>query len=447
VFSPGFARAALKFVGQEEQDMSSATAALAVDGGEPFVKEPLPGALLGVTEVGDEEIAAVTKVLKRQTIFRFLNENASSESAQLEAAYRRFCGVKHALAVGGGGTCALISALVGLDVASGDEVIVPGYTYIASAAACLSVGAIPVLAEIDESLTIDVADVEKRITPYTRAIMPVHMRGTPCDMDALMDLARRRGLKVLEDCAQANGGTYHGRPLGSIGEAGAFSLQHYKIITAGEGGVVTTDDENVYRRAAMKHDSAMHFWQKDAVGETFAGENFRMCEMRAALGLVQFGRMPALLERCRRTKKRLREKTAGLKHLRLQPLPCAEGDCGITFIFFLDDAQQAQRFSNALAAEGVPNGTIYNKQIPDRHIYSCWDYVMEKRTSDHTGWPWTAAHRPIEYRPDMLPRTLDILGRCISIGLSQHWTDRHADLVAGAVGKVHDALAAKGQLG
>jgi 8-amino-3,8-dideoxy-alpha-D-manno-octulosonate transaminase len=420
---------------------------LAIDGGPPTIVEPLPGPLLGVTEIGDAEIAAVTRVLRRTTMFRFVNDPSISEAAQLEARYRELCGVPYALAIGGGGTGALICALVGLGIGSGDEVIVPGYTYIATAAACLVVGAIPVLAEIDASLTIDPTDVESKITPHTRAVIPVHMRGTTCDMDAVMDVARRRGLLVLEDCAQANGGRYRGRAVGAIGHAGAFSLQHYKIITAGEGGMVTTRDERVYRRAAIRHDSAMQFWRDGEDWESFAGENFRMSELHAALGLAQFDRLEGILDRCRAVKKQLRAMTSGLSRIRQQPLPCADGDCGIAFAFFLDRPVDARRFSEALTAEGVPNATIYNKLIPDRHIYCAWDYVMEKRTSDPTGWPWTAARREIAYHPEMLPRTLDILGRCIAIGISQHWTDRHVELVASAIHKVHDRLWTRDETG
>jgi 8-amino-3,8-dideoxy-alpha-D-manno-octulosonate transaminase len=296
------------------------------------------------------------------------------------------------------------------------------------------------MAEVDQSLTIDAADAERKITPYTRAIIPVHMRGSVCDMDAIMAVAGRHDLKVLEDVAQANGGAFRGRPLGSIGQAGAFSLQHFKIITAGEGGVLVTDDAEVYRRAAIKHDSAMQFWRDDADWPSFAGENYRMCELRAALGLAQFERMAGILQQTRRIKQRLIDLTADLPAIEQQTLHDAAGDCGVAFAFFLGTADLARRFAEALNAEGVPAGTIYNKQIPDRHIYHAWDYVLDKRTSDHTGWPWSAAHREVRYSPDMCPQTLDVLGRCITIGLNQHWTDEHAELVAEAIRKVHDAL-------
>lgn len=421
------------------------TQRLACEGGPKAVTLPLPKGLYGIMDVGEAEIAAVTSVLRSQRIFRFL-PGPPDESAQLEARYRALCGVPHALAIGCGGTGALIAALVGVGVGSGDEVIVPGYTYVATAAACLSVGAIPILAEVDDSLTLDPDDIEARITPYTKAIIPVHMRGTTADMDPIMAVARRHGLKVIEDCAQANGGAYHGRAVGSIGDAGAFSLQHYKVITAGEGGIVTAHDQQVFRRAAMKHDSAMFFWRSDEPWEQFAGENWRMCNLRAALALAQLDRMPAILARCRALKRRLRAATASLDGLTLQRLPCDAGDCGLTFIFMLRSPQAAKRFADALGAEGVPAGTIYNKLIPDRHVYCYWDYVMEKRTSDHTGWPWSAAHREIAYSRDMLPRTLDLLNRTIQISVTQHWSDALADQVAAAIRKVHAALAPTGAL-
>lgn len=425
---------------------AQSNAELAVQGGPKAVTLNIPPALQGVTEIGQAEIDAVTHVLKRKTIWRFLNDDSVSESIALENKYRQWCDAEYALAVGGG-TCALIAAMAGVGLGSGDEVIVPGYTYIATAAACLSVGAIPILCEIDESLTMDPSKIEQCITPYTKAIAPVHMRGSICAMDEILAVARKHNLKVIEDVAQANGGEYKGKRLGALGDAGAYSLQHYKVITAGEAGIVVTNDEQTYKRACIKHDSAMQFWKSDASWPSFAGENYRIDEMRSALGLVQFERMPGILKRCRSVKARLIEKTRDLPHIQQQKLNDPAGDVGIIYCFFTRTAEQAQRFSEALDAEGVSNQTIYNKQIPDRHIYNAWDYVMEKKTGDHTGWPWSAAHREISYQPDMLPATLDVLGRCVAIGLCQHWSDELVEQVAGAVRKVHDGLAEQGLLG
>jgi dTDP-4-amino-4,6-dideoxygalactose transaminase len=413
---------------------------LAIDGGDKVRTRPLPSSLHGIQEVGDEEIAAVTEVLRRKKMFRFLLTDEDSYAFRLEAAFREFTNSQYALSVTGG-TTALVTALVGLGISTGDEVIVPAYTYIATAAAVLSVGAIPVIADVDDTLTLDPHDVERKITPLTRCVIPVHMRGWPAQMDEIMDVAQRHSILVLEDVAQAVGGEYHGRKLGSLGHAGIFSFQHYKVITSGEGGMVITDDERVFRRAACKHDSAMSFWKKEDAWEPFAGENARMCELRAAVGYVQFQRLAGILARTRATKKRILSQIIDVPGIRPVRSADAEGDCGIVLGLYLSSAQEAQRFSRALAAEGVGNGTIYNKEIPDRHIYSYWDYVMNKWSADRTGYPWAPEFYKgnVEYSPDMCPRSLDYLGRVLTISLSQRWTEEDADDVAAAIRKVAQA--------
>ncbi|MGQ9629353.1 MAG: DegT/DnrJ/EryC1/StrS family aminotransferase [bacterium] len=415
---------------------------LAIDGGTPVTTKPLPSTLHGVEEIGEEEIEAVVKVLRSHKIFRFLNPPEESATAQLEAKYRESLGVKYALAVTGG-TTALIAGLVGIGVGSGDEVIIPAHTYIASAAAVLTVGAIPVIAEIDNSLTMDPKDAERKITPHTRAIMPVHMRGTPCRMDEIMEVARKHNLLVIEDVAQANGGSYKGRKLGSIGDVGCFSLQHYKVITAGEGGMVVTNDRKVFDRAACQHDSAMHFWKPgESTIDPFPGENYRMCEMRGALGLVQFSRMEGILRKLRARKKRIVEGIKDIPGIELQDVPDPEGECAVWVAFFLENSDLAKKFSEALAAEGIKNGTIFNKEIPDRHIYYYWDYVMNKISRDRHGCPWTCQFYKgnVKYSRDMCPQTLDYLGRTIAIFLGQKLEFEDADLIVKGIRKVAKAL-------
>ncbi len=207
--------------------------------------------------IGKEEADAVQRVIESKKLFRYLDGD-ESESARFEAEWAAKIGARHAVAVTSG-TAALIAALVGLGVGPGDEVIVPAYTFMATALAPLAVGAVPIIAEVDASLTLDPVDAERKITPRTRAIIPVHMVGLPSNMDALMAVARRHNVKVLEDACQADGGSYGGKRLGSIGDAGAFSFNHYKIITCGEGGVMVTDDETVYHRALVFHDGGSVF--------------------------------------------------------------------------------------------------------------------------------------------------------------------------------------------
>lgn len=410
---------------------------LAINGGEPVTRDPFPPAWLGPASIGEEEVEAVAAVVRSKRIFRFLDHEHSC-CTRLEHLFQDFTGCPHALAVGGG-TAALICGLIGIGVGDGDEVIVPGYTYIASASAILICGAVPVIAEIDESLTMDPDGIERLITPRTKAIMPVHMRGIPSDMDRIGAIARQHGLLLIEDCAQACGGNYKGRRLGSFGDAGCFSLQQYKVITAGEGGMLVTHHRDVFERAAIRHDSAMCFWNPaDTTVGPFPGENFRMNEMEGALGCVQFGRLEAILGRTRALYKRIHAGIAGCPGIQPHRSNDPDGDCGITVAFLTDSGPRAKFFAEALRAEGIPAGSVYDQGIPDRHIYRFWEYVMEKRSADVHGRPWTSPlHDPSRsYSPTMCPRTLDILGRSVTISLAQTYEDCHADYIVEAIHKV-----------
>jgi 8-amino-3,8-dideoxy-alpha-D-manno-octulosonate transaminase len=351
-------------------------------------------------------------------------------------------GCEYALAVGGG-TAALICGLVGIGIGDGDEVIIPGHTYIASASAVLIAGGVPVLAEIDESLNLDPTDIEKRITPRTRAIMPVHMRGVPCRIDEILKIARRHDLLVIEDVAQACGGSYKGKRLGGFGDVGCFSLQQSKVITAGEGGIVVTNSREVFDRASIRHDSAMCYWRPDkSTVHPFPGENFRMNEMEGALGVVQFGRLESILSRLRAHKKRILEGVSDAPGIRFQEIPDPEGDCSVVVAFFAKDSERAKAMCAALQSEGIPAGCFYDKGIPDRHVYPYWEYIMGKLSSDRHGRPWTSPlhDQTREYHPQMLPRTLEILGRCIVVSLSQVFEDRHLDWIVAGIRKVAQAF-------
>lgn len=414
---------------------------LAIEGGQPVAEEPFPPLWLGPSEIDENEVEAVAAVVRSQTLFRYLDD-ANSRCTELENKFRAMTGCRHALALGGG-TAALIAGLTGIGVGDGDEVILPGYTYIASAAAVIICGGVPVIAEIDDSLTLDPEDVERKITSRTKAIMPVHMRGFPCDMDSLLDVAKRHDLLVIEDVAQADGGSYKGRRLGSMGNVGCFSLQQYKLITAGEGGIVVTNDDAVYHRAALRHDSAMHFWKPgEANVPPFAGENFRMNEMEGALGCVQFDRLEGILARCRSAKRRIAESFTGLPNITPHVARDTEGECGIAAGFFCATNELARKVAEALRAEGIPAGSMNDPGMPDRHIYKYWEYVIGKTSSDPLGRPWTSpAHDGSRvYTPDMCPRTLDLLGRSVFITICQKYEDRHVDWTIRAVRKVVEKM-------
>ena len=260
---------------------------------------------------GEEEKKEVLDVLESGYLFRygsFDDPRFRHKAYDFEQAYARYCGVDHALLTSSG-TSALLVALMGVGLGPGDEVIVPAYTFVASYSAIIFAGGVPVLAEIDDSLTIDPEDIERRITPRTRAIMPVHMLGNPCRMEAIMDIAARRGLLVVEDACQAAGGSYRGRKLGTIGRAGAFSLNVFKTITAGDGGVMITHDKEIYERAFGVHDQGHKPLRAGVeVGQrSILGLNFRATELLAAVALAQLRKIDALVSTLRAQKKKLKE--------------------------------------------------------------------------------------------------------------------------------------------
>lgn len=203
--------------------------------------------------IGQEEIDAVAKVIRTKDFFKINNSLHEAENAEEDM--KKLFNVKHAIMMTSGHG-ALTSALIAMGVGPGDEVIVPAYTYIATAMAVVAAGAMPVIAEADETLTISPEDVEKKITKNTKAIVPVHIQGFPCNMDAIMEIAKKHNLMVLEDACQADGGMFRGKRLGTIGDAGALSFNYYKIVSAGEGGALLTNDKTIFDRALIYHDSS-----------------------------------------------------------------------------------------------------------------------------------------------------------------------------------------------
>ena len=410
---------------------------------QPAIRHPMPPMYPGGMRIDEEEEQAVLEVIRSKRLFRYYGPNPGpSKVEEFEKAFAQFMGAKYAVAVTSG-TAALICGLVGLGVGPGDEVILPAYTWIASASAVVAVGAVPVMAEVDESLTLDPADLENKITPYTKAVIPVHMRGAPCRMDLIMDVARRHNLKVLEDAAQANGGSYHGKRLGTFGDAGAFSLQFNKIITSGEGGVIITDQEEVWKRVVMVHDviggERNHFPET----EILPGVNFRMPELLGAVALVQLKRLDTLLEIMRHNKQILKESMADIarrKGVTFRTLHDPAGDTAIALVFFTPDAASAQRVGAALEAEGGDAWILYSPEQVDYHVYPHWSPIMHQRTWTPLGGPWRNHPRPITYTKDMCPRTLDLLSRAVHLDVSPELTSLNLEELADALNKALEAV-------
>ena len=401
---------------------------LARDGGPPARTRPEPPMFPGGMEIGEEEVAAVTRVLRSKNVFRYYGVgDGPQEVAAFEREFAEHLGAKHALAVNAGSS-ALICGLVGSGIGPGDEVIIPAYTWNATANAVIATGAVPVLAEVDESLTLDPADVVAKLTPRTRALLPVHMRGAPADMDALTAIAREHDLALIEDVCQAAGATFCGKRLGTFGDAGAFSLQFNKIITTGEGGVLITDRDDVYDMAIDVHDCAGSV--RRGVGlPQFPGYNFRASELQGAVARVQLGRLDGLLERMRANQGWLAARVAELPGLKLRRRTDNGGDAGICLIAFAETQALAAEAVAVLKAEGVGAMLVYSPDFVDLHIYPYWKPVLDAIA--HAG-------NPV---PDC-PRTLDLVGRAIHIDLSPLCDEQDLQELALAFTKVATAVLA-----
>jgi 8-amino-3,8-dideoxy-alpha-D-manno-octulosonate transaminase len=381
------------------------------------------------------ELIEADRQLQGPHLFRYYNPRPSKVEAA-EKAMSRLIGTKHCLAVNSC-TSALICAYRALGIGAGDEVIVPAYTFFATAATVIAANAIPVIVEVDDTLCLDPAAVEKAITKGTRAIVPVHMRGAPAQMDAILELARRKGLPVVEDVAQSGGGSFQGKRLGSLGTLGCFSFDYYKVHASGEGGFVTTNDEWLYTRAQSWHDTAA-CWRPDRYGreresgELFCGENYRMSELQGAVALAQIRKTDVMLAGYRRAYRRIKEAIERVPSLTFRRVPDESGDTSICLILFLKDADTTRRAMHAMQAQGVPAGGIYDQKVRDWHIYAYWDHILEKKHVAPDGLPWIAvpADELPRYAKDMCPRTLDLLSRAIMIDINWQYGDEDCDNIA-----------------
>jgi dTDP-4-amino-4,6-dideoxygalactose transaminase len=420
---------------------------LAINGGPKAKTTETPPMFPGGLEIGEEEKREVLEVLDRKYLFRYYGpKEYPSKVKALEDQYAKLLGAKHVLALNSC-TSALISGLVALGVGPGDEVIVPSYSFFATCAAVVAARAIPVVAEVDGSLTMDPADFERKITPRTRAVIPVHMRGMPAKIDKIVGIAAKRNVKVVEDVAQANGGTYQGKPLGSFGDIGCFSLQFHKIITSGEGGILATNSDLLYTRAQAYHDVAA-CWRKDRFappefeGEIFFGVNFRMSELTGAVALAQFRKLDMILSRMRRNKKIIKDGIKGLKGIEFREVTDEAGDTAICIVFYLPKADQVEGFVRALHAEGIAAGGIYNKGVPDWHVYPHWKMLIEKMMPTRNGCPFNCSlSGPVpDYTPDDCPKTMARLGRSLHIDIPPQLSEADCRAIAEGIRKVAGVL-------
>lgn len=373
---------------------------------------------------GEEEIEAIAKVIRSGKLFRYRED---SECERFEKRYAKHLGVGE-FALGASGTYGLAAGLVGLGIGPGDEVLVPAHTYMATATAVLAVGAIPVIVDIDETITISPDAIRDAIGPHTRAVIPVHMWGAACNMDAIMNIAEQRGLLVLEDVCQGIGGAYEGRKLGSIGHAGAFSFNFFKNMSGGEGGGIATSDPKVAERARCYIDPCHFYWQgRNDQTKPFAGVGARASELLGAMLNVQLDRLDGMIRAMRAEKKKI---LAGTKHLgnlglRATPMNSADHDCATQVMFTLPDEAAAQAFVKTMPA------VIAGKT--GRHTFTQWDQVLMHEGAHHPDInPYTLpANKGLrtEYREGMCRDSLEILNRTVMVATSPLHTDEEVEAI------------------
>ncbi len=352
--------------------------------------------------IGQEELEQLTEVINAGHVFRYgrlddPNYTRKVYTFEQELALR--CGVKHALAVTSG-SAALICALRAINLQPGDEIIVPAYTFIATFSSIIFCGGIPVLAEIDESLNIDPNDIEIRITSRTRAIMPVHMLGNACDMETIMAIAQRHNLIVIEDACQANGGSYNGRSLGSIGAMGAFSLNIFKTITSGDGGALITNDEDLYIRAFATHDQG-HLPNRTGVevgARSILGMNFRMNEMTGAVALAQLRKMDWIIKTLREKKSKLKSLISDIPGVHFRSLPDPEGECATICTVIFEDPAKATDVAKKLKTTTVDHSGW--------HVYANMEHFSK----------WMRENN-LPHGKGAYPQTDDILSRAINLSV------------------------------
>ena len=408
---------------------------LAINGGTPIRTTSLRYRPYGPQYYDDAEQKELIEVLESKAPFRWWGAN--SKVLQFENAYANHIGVKHAIGVTSG-TTALYTAMAALGIGPGDEVILPAWTWYADYDAIVLSGALPVFAEIDDSLAIDPSDIEAKITPHTKAIVPSHLQGGVADMDAILDIARRHKLRVVEDCAQCCGGRYKGKYVGSIGDIAINSFQLSKTITAGEGGAVITNDSELFERAVRFHDvGSIRSPYKESLGggmlAAFASCNFRMSEFTGAVLKGQLQKLETICGGLRRNARKVREGIADLPGLKLRKSPDQEGDLGVTVFLDMGTKERRDTFLRAMRAEGVeargPSGSVI---LPTSER-------IENKTTIHPDWPSFNSPRgkAIRYGAECCPRTIDILGRHGGVIMDPNFTNDDVKDIIAAIRKVY----------
>ena len=377
----------------------------------------------GYEIIGEEERSEILDVLSRKMLFRYeFHEQREGiyKVEEFEKEFARYCGVNHALAVSSG-SASLKVALAALGIGPGDEVITQGFTFVATWEAILDAGAIPVFAEIDDTLCLDPDDLARKISPQTRAVIPVHMCGAQARIREIVEVAEKNNLPVIEDTAQSCGGKLNGKALGSFGEIGTFSFDSVKTLTTGEGGMIITDEKDLFVNASEYHDHGHDHNPNVGRGleeRKFIGFNYRMMELQGALGLAQLRKLDNItLSRQRENKNRIKEALSRIDQVAFRNVLDPDGDTATFLIFYLPAEEKAREFNRVMGEEGA--GAVYWYENL-WHYYEKWEHLLEGKSLIRRGYPFkTESDEPrCSYIKSDLPKTADIMSRALTIPIN-----------------------------
>jgi 8-amino-3,8-dideoxy-alpha-D-manno-octulosonate transaminase len=383
------------------------------------------------------------------TLSKYSNPYPSNPKGKdFEARARQIFGVEYALGVSSG-TGALHCAMVAAGVGPGTEVIVPAIGFYATAATVVAAKGVPIFCDVDESLHMDPTKLEALITPRTVALAPTHVMGSVADLEPILAIARRHGLKVIEDCAQSPGGRYKGRPVGAWGDIGCFSISAYKIIGGGEGGLVITNDERLWERANQFSEAGglwrpVRFAPPRYEGELFNGTNYRMSELEAAVDVVQLDKLAGIVERFHTVKLNILRQLKRFAEITPQKLNDLDGEIGYRLTFFPATYALGSRIVEALNAEGIRCGMAGEQARPDWHVYTHMFPITLKTGTMETDRPfdlpeYRAAGGQVDYSAGTCPVADDLFHRAIHIGLNQWYAPADCDAIAAGINKVLSA--------
>jgi 8-amino-3,8-dideoxy-alpha-D-manno-octulosonate transaminase len=387
----------------------------------------------GTELFGEEERKEVNDVLATGILFRYGHDaqrNNHWKARDFENEVKKITAAKFAHAMSSGST-AVAAALAASGIGAGDEVIVPPFTFIATIEAVLFIGAIPIFAEIDETLCLSAEGIKKAITPKTKGVCLVHMCGGMADMDAIMKVVNENKLILVEDAGQAFAASYKGTATGLFGKAGSYSFDFFKIATAGEGGVLVTNDEITYKKADVYSDHG-----HDHIGNNrgmenhpFLGFNYRISELNAAVGLAQTRKVPGIREKNRHNKNFLVNELSKTNGISFAKLADPAGDSATFLNLFLPDPETAKRTVDELNKAGVGGFNYWFTNM--YHFINQWDHIKEMRTVSklHV----QIAGSPQDYKNLSLPKSQEVVGRLISFGVRCTWTEEEMKSLAAKI--------------